>query len=166
MWLNQRSREEIRSFLIAVFGFQFDDKIASILIEAFPQMNFQFSRKTKKIKYIFLNEEVFAAYRPQTGKFSLGFGAAEYLIEHTETPRLRAVVQSDIQDFIKSGKSVFSQHVVNIDPLLHIGDEVIIVNENDELLALGKLTYPPFYITQNVKGSCIKVRKGINARSK
>lgn len=79
------------------------------------------------------------------------------------SPKFRVCVQTDIQEFIKDGKSVFTKHVVDVDPDLQIGDEVIVVNEENELLAIGKLSLPPKYITQNVDGSCVKVRKGINS---
>lgn len=165
MWLNTRNPKELREFLKAVFEYQFDKDVASALISLFPKMEFQFSKKTKKLKYIFIDQENFAAYKPQTGMFSLNFKAAEYILKKTNKPKMRVVVQSDIQDFIKDGKSVFSQHVISVDPALHIGDEVVIVNEEDQLLAIGKMSYPPSYINQKVKGSCIKVRRGIKSRT-
>ncbi|MCF2139061.1 MAG: pseudouridine synthase [Candidatus Lokiarchaeota archaeon] len=163
MSLNNYNQDEIESLLRGIFTYQFNASVASVLLSTFPKMTFKFSHKTKKLKYIYVDNQIFASYRPQTGTFSLGFGAANLILHHTSMPTLRVVVLTEVQDFIKDGKSVFSQHVVDVDPSLHIGDEVIIVNETDELLAIGKLFYPPIYIRQRVKGSCVKVRKGIHS---
>ncbi|WP_457557422.1 PUA domain-containing protein [Candidatus Harpocratesius sp.] len=160
---NMYNQNEIESFLRGIFTYQFNTTVASVLLGSFPKMTFKFSHKTKKLKFIYVDNQIFASYRPQTGTFSLSFSAANLILHHTSIPTLRVVILTEVQDFIKDGKSVFSQHVVDVDPSLHIGDEVIIVNETDELLAIGKLFYPPIYIKQRVKGSCVKVRKGINS---
>ena len=73
------------------------------------------------------------------------------------------MVLSEVAEFIKAGKSVFAKHVVRIDPTLHIGDEVIVVDQEDNLLAIGKLALPPHYFPSMQHGSAVKVRKGINA---
>ncbi|MHA2325799.1 MAG: PUA domain-containing protein [Promethearchaeota archaeon] len=72
------------------------------------------------------------------------------------------MLTNDISDFIKKGRNVFCKHVIDIDDNLRPLDEVIIVNQNDDLLAIGKLKLPTTYIRSFSSGIAIKVRKGIN----
>jgi predicted RNA-binding protein (TIGR00451 family) len=82
-------------------------------------------------------------------------------LANTQKPLMRAVVLSEISEFIKKGRSVFCKHVIDVDTHLRALDEVIIVNEDDELLAVGRLMIPVPYIKAFNIGVAIKVRKGI-----
>ncbi len=164
MVFNPLSQNQLFNFLHATFSFQFNDEIAKVLLADYSLMKFKFSRKTKKIKFIYLDNMIFASYKPQLGKFSLGLEAAERILSQISTPQQRVIVSTEVQDFIKEGRSVFAKHVISVDSTLHVGDEVIVVNEEDELLAVGKLSLPPRYILHKIDGNCVKVRKGINAR--
>ncbi|MHA1519056.1 MAG: PUA domain-containing protein [Promethearchaeota archaeon] len=164
MVFNPLSHNQLFDFLFGTFSFQFSDEIAKVLLADYSLMTFKYSRLTKKIKFIYFNNVIFASYKPQLGKFSLGLEAAEKIVSNISSPQQRVIVSNDVQDFIKDGRSVFAKHVVSLDSTLHIGDDVIVVNEDDELLAVGKLSLPPRYIMQKMDGSCVKVRKGVNSR--
>jgi predicted RNA-binding protein (TIGR00451 family) len=99
--------------------------------------------------------------RPTNGFFTLSLFSAERIINKTPPPKLRAVVMSEVSEFIKKGRNVFCKHVVDIDITLRPNDEVIVVNQNNDLLAIGKVVIPVPYIRSFQTGIALKIRKGI-----
>ena len=69
---------------------------------------------------------------------------------------------TDISEFIKKGRNVFCKHVVEVDTNLRPLDEVIVVNQEDELLAIGRLKLPVDFITSFKTGIAVMVRKGVD----
>jgi uncharacterized protein with predicted RNA binding PUA domain len=146
----------------AISDYQFGNDITDILFEKIDNIQLIHSPNTNKIRYIRYNNKLLLSLRPTTGLFTLGLYAAEKIIKNTIPPRLRVIVQNDISDFIKKGRNVFCKHVVDIDDSLRTLDEVIIVNQKEELLALGKLKVPVPLIKTFSIGMAVNVRKGIN----
>ncbi|MHA1584575.1 MAG: PUA domain-containing protein, partial [Promethearchaeota archaeon] len=127
------------------------------------KITFNFSKKTGKIKYIYYNNILQASYRPPLGTFSLSLASMQRIIKKLSFPLFRIIVQNDVSEFIKDGKSVFTKHVKKVDPSLHVGDEVFVVDEDDQLLAIGKICLPPSYLSHFQNGCAVRVRKGINS---
>ena len=157
------SQEDIIIHLRSIITYQFDEEFTSHFFDDPTKISLKFSRKTGKIKHIYYNGTLQASFRPQLGTFTLTLEAGKRLIKKLKFPKFQIMVQNDVSSFIKDGKSVFSKHVVKVDPQLGIGKEVFIVNEDLEYLAIGKITLPPKYILQFQSGSAVSVRKGINS---
>ena len=66
----------------------------------------------------------------------------------------------DSEPFALDGKSVFSKFVVECDENIRARDEVLIVNEEDKLLAYGKSLLSAVEINNFQTGQAIKTRKG------
>ncbi len=81
-------------------------------------------------------------------------------MENLPPPALRVVIQDDVGTFISEGRNVFAKHVVDIDPSLLPEDEVIIVDTQDHLLAVGRLLLPPIEVKKFNWGVAVKTRKG------
>jgi predicted RNA-binding protein (TIGR00451 family) len=145
----------------AISDYQFGSSITDILFKNEEAIQIEYSKNTKKIKYIYENEYLLLSFKPTNGFFALSLFAAQKIIKNSQKPYLRAVVLSEISEFIKKGRNVFCKHVVDIDPHLRPLDEVIIVNQEDNLLAVGRLIIPAHYINAFDTGVAIKVRKGI-----
>ena len=75
---------------------------------------------------------------------------------------MRIIVLTEISEFIKKGRNVFCKHVVEVDNNLRPLDEVIVVNQKDELLAIGRLKLPVDFITSFKTGLAVLVRKGVD----
>ncbi|MCQ2964806.1 MAG: hypothetical protein MJ203_04490, partial [archaeon] len=60
----------------------------------------------------------------------------------------------------RDGKSVFAKFVIDCDENIRSNDEVIIVNQEDELLAFGKALLGYKEIMDFKTGQAIKTRKG------
>ncbi len=146
----------------AISEYQFGSKITEYLFNNLKDIKYQKSKTTNKIRYIYNSDELLLTLKPDTGLFSLSFLSAKIIIENFESPTLRCVVKNEVSEFIKSGRNVFCKHVVDIDNKLRVLDEVIVVSENQEILAIGRLKVPVPNIKQFKNGIAILVRKGIN----
>lgn len=148
--------------LKAISDYQFGPEITDILFKNFEKIKLIRSKNTGKIRYIQLNEELLLTLKPTNGFFTLGFLAAKMIINNTQSPRLRSVVLTEISEFIEKGRNVFCKHILDIDENLRPNDEIIIVNQEQKILAIGRVAIPIPYIKAFDRGLAINVRKGIN----
>jgi len=70
------------------------------------------------------------------------------------------VVDSDAEPFVRQGRNVMHGFVKACDGWTRPGETVIIVNENSELLAIGRSQSTPRELATFKKGIAIKVREG------
>ncbi len=124
------------------------------------QLTFTYSRRTGRFKSILWQGQDFCNFKPDIGLFALGYGGAKYLLEKLPPPAHRVVIQDDVAPFISEGRNVFAKHVVDIDPALLPDDEVIVVDTQDHLLAIGRLLLPPIEVKKFKWGVAVKSRKG------
>jgi uncharacterized protein with predicted RNA binding PUA domain len=68
---------------------------------------------------------------------------------------------NDVANFIASGKNTFAKHVVDVDGSIRANDEVIVVDENDNLLATGKAILSAREMIEMKRGVAVSVRQGI-----
>ncbi|MFX1489245.1 MAG: PUA domain-containing protein [Promethearchaeota archaeon] len=146
----------------AISDYQFGTIITDILLKDIENIRIERSRTTNKIRYIYYKNELILTLRPNNGFFTLNLNSAKKIIDKTLSPKLRVVVLNEISEFIKKGRNVFCKHVVEIDDELRPSDEVIVVNQNDELLAIGRLKLPVDYVKSFSNGIAVNVRKGVN----
>ncbi len=149
--------------LKAIADYQFGPSITDILFNNLNRIELRKSKNTGKIRYIYEEDKLLLNLRPNNGLFTLSFLSAEKIIKNTKSPRLRVVVLSEISEYIRNGRNVFCKHVVNLDGMLRPLDEIIVVNQEDELLALGRLKLPPSHVISFNQGIAINVRKGLNS---
>ena len=76
------------------------------------------------------------------------------------------VVNSDAAPFVAKGKTAFARHVVDVDPEIRAGQEVLVVDENDRLLGTGKTMLSASEMKAFEKGSAVDVRSGIDGKDK
>ena len=62
---------------------------------------------------------------------------------------------------MKEGKNTFCGFVLDADPELRPMDEVMIVDRNDTLLAIGRAILVPEEMKAMTKGIAVKVREGV-----
>ncbi|MFX0021675.1 MAG: PUA domain-containing protein [Candidatus Hermodarchaeota archaeon] len=144
-----------------ISDYQFGKEITDILFDNIDQISFERSSKTNKIRYVFYNKHLLLILRPTNGFFTLTPFSAKKIIKNTKAPKQRVIVLNEISEFIKKGRNVFCKHVVDIDDDLRPLDEVIVVNQDDDLLGIGKLKVPVSYINDFSVGIAVNVRKGI-----
>ncbi len=122
------------------------------------------SKRTGKPRYVYDNEgRLLATIRWNDGFMTLTIEGAKLLLKRFNPPKLRVVVTDDAAEFVKKGRSVFAKHVINVDPDIRSGDEVIVVDKNDNLLAVGKAILSSLEMLAFNSGVAVKVRRGTNS---
>ncbi len=97
---------------------------------------------------------------------TLSMKGAGKLHVFTKYPGQRVVVNSDAAPFVAKGKTAFSRHVVAVDPEIRAGQEVLVVDENDRLLATGKTVLSALEMQAFKKGIAVDIRSGIDTKDK
>ncbi len=127
----------------------------------FPEgVDVSFSSKTGRFKEIRLGGELIASFRSNDGTFALSIKGAELLLRNFQKPRLRAVIEKGVAGIVAEGRNVFAKHVKEADPEIRPGDEVIVVDEEDMLVAVGRAVLSGEEMTAFSKGVAIKTRIG------
>ncbi len=122
---------------------------------------FVLSPKTGKIRQIKDGGVRIATLKADSGWFSLSIEGARRLHKAFEYPKLRVVVLKDVGDFIAMGRSVFAKHVVDVDMDIRANDEVLVVDEDDRLLATGKAVLCAKEMLEFKRGVAVSVRQGV-----
>ncbi len=146
----------------AITDYQFGQDITNLLFKNIEKILIKRSPATQKMRYIFLENNLILTLRPNNGFFTLSMHSAHIIIKNIAPPKLRVIVLNEISEFIKKGRNVFCKHVIDVDRNLRPLDEVIVVNQDDEILAIGRLKLPITYIISFSRGVAVKVRKGVN----
>lgn len=142
-----------------VANYQFGSEIGQ---KMFPDgVRIAHSRNTGRIKYIYLNRILLATLRPTDGTLSLTIAGARRLMHLVDYPRFRVVVHEDVEGFIVDGRNVFARHVVMADREIRPGEEVVVTNSEDEVLAVGKALLAGREMSAFNRGVAVKVRRGI-----
>lgn len=119
------------------------------------------SKKTGRIRYVFSDGKLIAILRPKNGLFSLTIFGAHKLLSILEKPRARVVIQDEIKEFILKGRNVFAKHVVATDKEIRVGEEAIVTDKEDKLMAIGKALMSGKEMLAFNRGVAVKVRKGV-----
>ena len=118
------------------------------------------SRSTGRIRGIFHEEKLIATQRAHDGFFTLSIDGAGMLHKSTTMPKHRIVVTNDTAEFNARGFNVFFKFVVRNDPDILAGNEVLVVDENDTLVAVGKSVTSGSEIHFFKSGVAVKVHRG------
>jgi len=125
-----------------------------------------FSRRTGRIRHIYLDNELLATLRPSDGMFSLTIAGAKRLLRGVKSPRLWVKVQRDAEPFIARGKSVFAKHVVDADSEIRPQEEVTVIGENNRIVAVGRAVLTGREMKAFKHGVAVKVRRGVSEEVK
>ena len=124
-----------------------------------------YSKATGRIRYINLNGVRLVTLRPTNGLFTLSIKAAQRIVENAGFAQCFVSVQSDVAQFVSNGSDVFAAHVSEVDNAIHAKDEVIVVDENRNVLAVGSSTMSSSEIKAFKSGVAVKVRHGCTRES-
>jgi uncharacterized protein with predicted RNA binding PUA domain len=142
----------------SVADYQFGRGVGEAL---FPSsVEILFSKATGRIRYVNLNGERLATLRPTDGLLSLSVSAAKLLVERLGFASSLVTVRNDVSEFVADGGDVFAAHVVKVDDAIHSKDEVIVVDEDGRVLAVGRALLSGSEMLAFKIGVAIKVRHG------
>ena len=82
------------------------------------------------------------------------------MAENTPFAKCFVTVQNDVSKFIAEGGDVFAVHVVKVDDEIRAKDEVIVIDEAGNVLAVGRALLSSVEMTAFKTGVAVKVRHG------
>ena len=142
----------------SVADYQFGKGVGAKL---FPEnVEIAYSKRTGRIRYVYLNGKRLATLRPTDGMFSLSIAGAKRIAENVESAKCFVTVQYDVSRFIAEGGDVFAVHVVKADYEIRPKDEVIIVDGRGRVLAVGRAVLSGEEMEAFKIGVAVKVRRG------
>lgn len=147
-----------RDRLVAVADYQFGTGAGEALFNGDLQITK--SKKTGRIRYVYVDDELIASIRTSDGFIIPSWKGASLLHSSLDYPRCRVVVDEESEPFAREGKNIFAKFVIECDKNIRANDEVLIVNEDDELLATGKSLLCSEEILDFNYGQAIKTRRG------
>ncbi|MFP3144134.1 MAG: PUA domain-containing protein [Caldisphaera sp.] len=141
-----------------ILSYQFDYKVA----EAFIKKPLKVSIRLGKIRYIYLGEKRIMTLRPTDFGFTLDIESGKIILENSEYPKYRVVVKEGVNYL----GDVMGIDVIDADPTIKPGDEVVIINNKGEILGIGKGRVPGFIMKSIGKGEAVRIRKVLKDEQK
>lgn len=135
-------------------------------VKLFPDnVTFEYSRKTKRIRFINLDGDRLATLRPTDGLLSLSIKAAQFIAENlSQDAKCFVTIKNDVSKYIAEGGDVFAVHVISVDDDVGAKDEVIVLDEDRHVLAVGRTVLSAQEIRAFKTGVAVKVRHGSNSK--
>ena len=150
--------ENALSRIRSIADYQFGKGVG---VKLFPEnVDIVYSKATGRIRYVHLSGERLATLRPTDGLLSLSIIAARLVAENRAFTRCFVTVQNDVSEFIADGGDVFAVHVVTVDEEVRAKDEVIILDEDNHVLAVGRALLSAVEMQAFKTGVAVKVRHG------
>lgn len=151
-------RDDVKK-LKAIADYQFGYGAGEAIFKG--NINIEKSKKTGKIRHVYDGKVLLVNMRASDSFLVLSKEGAKRLHNAMAYPQNRVVVNEDSEPFALEGKSVFCKFVTDCDDNIRANDEVLIVNEQDKLLAYGKTLLGACEIKEFMTGQAVKTRKGM-----
>jgi uncharacterized protein with predicted RNA binding PUA domain len=150
--------ENALSRIRSIADYQFGKGVG---VRLFPEnVDIVYSKTTGRIRYVHFNGKRLATLRPTDGLLSLSITAARLVAENRGFARCFVTVQKDVSEFVADGRDVFAAHVVKADEEIRAKDEVIVVDEDNHVLAVGRTLLSSAEMKAFKTGVAVKVRHG------
>ena len=115
---------------------------------------------TGRVRQVLLDGRRIGTVRASDGRITLGWEGARRLHGILSPPSYRVVIRDDVTEVVAEGKNVFARHVVSADPAIRAGDEVLVVDAGDALVATGSAILSGEEMLSFNYGAAVKVRHG------
>lgn len=115
--------------------------------------------KTRRLRYLYSGKERIATVRANDNLLTLSMLGAGRIHAFLPSPRLRVVASEDAAPFVAKGGNLFAKHVLSVDEEIRAGEEVLVVDSNDRLLATGTAVLAPEEMRQLKRGLAVQARK-------
>jgi Prefoldin, molecular chaperone implicated in de novo protein folding, alpha subunit len=152
---------DVVNFVKTLANFQFGLGIGDELLsdDLVRRMSFKFSKKTGRLKYVFLDNKPYLSIRTNDGFITLSILAAKIILERNVSFKNIIVVDGKFSHIIKHYKQVPVKFVKQVDMNLKAGSEVIVVDENRKLIGVGKSILNGEEMLSLKRGIAVKLRK-------
>jgi len=123
-------------------------------------LRFVYSKRTGKVKYVMLNDTILCTFRSDGG-IALSIELARLLIHNPRFMDSCIVVSNDVAEYVAEGRSVFCKHIKYVGNNIHVNSEVVVLDEDRNVIAVGKAVLPSSIIKCMKYGVAVKIRDGI-----
>lgn len=149
-------------------AFQYD-RIKTVLSTQYPTLDvdkilgnvdISVSRKTRRIREIFdVADEKILLFTLKTsdGRYLASYEAGRRMLESGYWDRIVEMNDESVE-FIKRGKSAFCKHVIAVHGTVQPLQEVLLVDQHRNLLAIGSAVQPGYAMMQLESGVAVKTR--------
>lgn len=146
--------KRIRAIADYQFGFGVGDAL-------FPEdASFERSRRTGKIRFIWIGETLISALRPTDGFLTFTIAGAERLVSSVNSLGCTVTIQDDVAEVIVQGRNVMAKHVVEAGGGIRPGDEVIVLDSKKEVQAVGRALLTGEEMLAFRTGVAVRTRRG------
>jgi len=94
------------------------------------------------------------------GRFTLGLAGGRRLVGALDAPACRVVVGDESEPHLRDGRNAFAKFVARVDGDVRARDEVAVVHENGDLLAVGRAELDADAMLDFDTGVAVMVREG------
>ena len=142
----------------AIANYQFGTGIGDAL---FPEdASFERSRRTGKIRFIWIGETLLVALRPTDGFLTFTIAGAERLIKSGISLGCTVTIQDDVAEVIAQGRNAMAKHVVEAGNGIKPGDETIILDSKKEVQGVGRALLTREEMIAFRTGVAVRTRRG------
>lgn len=140
-----------------VADFQFGKNIGARI---FPEnIKIIHSKGTGRIRYVHLGKKRLVTLRPTDGMFSLSIHGAKRIVKNA-APKCLVTIRDDISQFIREGRSAFAKHVIDADVKIRPQDEVVVMDQRGQVLAVGRAALSGEEMMKFKTGVAVRIRHG------
>jgi len=142
-------------------SYQFGEEVAEVLFkkELINLMKVKFSGKTKRIRYVFLENQPYLSIRTSDGFLTLSLRAARELVKSLVKFENLVIVNKDSIKSLIERKEVLAKQIKDVDRNLKAGSEVVVIDENKSIIGVGRALLNGDEMLEIKRGVVIKLRK-------
>jgi len=147
---------KLRALLMYQWGWNIGD------IADLEGLQVVFSRSTGKIRHVTLNNDIIFTVVPTTGLLTPTFKGGEILLHHKIDDTFIITIEKDAGEFVAQGKSALAKFVINANSNLKAGEEVLVINEEQQLLGTGRALLSGSEMLVFDRGVAVVVRHSVH----
>ncbi len=156
---SERSDWYIRK-LRAVLMYQWGENAGDIANKEGIQV--VFSRSTGKIRHVTLEDEIIFTVVPTTGLLTPTFKGGEILLHTNIDSTFLVTMEKDAAEFVAKGRSALAKFVKNASSKLKAGEEVLVVDNESNLLGVGRTLLSGVEMLVFNRGVAVNIRHSRN----
>ncbi len=129
------------------------------------ELSFKYSKKTGRIKSFGRKDQLVGTLRSDGGIALTIFGGS-ILMNSSNFKQNCVIPNHDALPFVSEGRSLFCKHVEWFGSNINIGSEVVVIDKNDDVVAVGKSVVSQSQLYGRIGDVAVRVREGIKSRGK
>lgn len=94
------------------------------------------------------------------GRLTLGAAGGRLLHQHCNMPKNRVVIDDDAVPYVGIGRNAFAKFVIEVDADIRPRDEVLVVDSEDTLIAIGRAELSAGGMDDFERGMAVSIREG------